>query len=557
MKTFNIFFTVIIFLCLPLTKAFSQDCIWSSQAGGTGRDIAGWIVNDNNDNFYVAGGFTSYPMIFNTGELFRLGTNDIFLVKYDQTGNELWLKRLGGPNSAGEGIGGMIFDSNNNRLLISGTFDNTFPLTDTVLQGSGQTVFVLSMDTDGNVLWARAAGGPGSDIANDIACDNVGNIYVCGVNESEATFQGIAVPRGGFLAKYDYNGNLIWAKNKFRYFSINPPFTFWPYTESEPINLIFVNNSLIVNGNRSNDTIVIDTISYITPSNSVSAYLASFSPEGNIEWLSLIAGPHGDCGVKMSADGAGNTYVTGRMTYSGTFDCDTLVSTSLSGEDCYLAKYSPNGTCFWARNINPTDMARGSAVKSNHSGSSIYLSGNYRGNVLLGTTHLVSGYSQYGDIFLACYSSNGECRGGGGYYEGGITSITLDQNENVCISGTFENSISIGPNTFLSRGGNDMFAAKCFPITGIIQPKPESSNTLLIYANPNTGQCRVTIPEEFNHEKTLILEIYDQTGRLIQKASLNIIGDSIELDISAQAKGMYNAILSNGKKYYSGKIIFE
>jgi len=80
---------------------------------------------------------------------------------------------------------------------------------------------------------------------------------------------------------------------------------------------------------------------------------------------------------------------------------------------------------------------------------------------------------------------------------------------------------------------------------------------LLIYANPNTGHCRVTIPEDFNHEKTLILEIYDQTGRMIQKAQLSIIGESIEVDISAQAKGMYNAILSNGKKYYSGKIIFE
>ena len=102
-----------------------------------------------------------------------------------------------------------------------------------------------------------------------------------------------------------------------------------------------------------------------------------------------------------------------------------------------------------------------------------------------------------------------------------------------------------------------MFAAKCSPITWVQQPLDSPTNTLLIYANPNTGQCRITIPEEFLHEKELSLEIYDQTGRLIQQARMRIVGNSIELDIRAQAKGIYLAVLSNGKKSYQGKIVFE
>jgi hypothetical protein len=31
----------------------------------------------------------------------------------------------------------------------------------------------------------------------------------------------------------------------------------------------------------------------------------------------------------------------------------------------------------------------------------------------------------------------------------------------------------------------------------------------------------------------------------------------IKLNISAQARGVYNAVLSNGKKNYSGRIVFE
>ncbi|MFH1936892.1 MAG: T9SS type A sorting domain-containing protein, partial [Bacteroidota bacterium] len=68
---------------------------------------------------------------------------------------------------------------------------------------------------------------------------------------------------------------------------------------------------------------------------------------------------------------------------------------------------------------------------------------------------------------------------------------------------------------------------------------------------------KITIPDEFQHEKELNLEVYDQTGRLIQQARMKIAGNSVELDIRAQAKGLYHAILSNGKKSYSGKIIFD
>ena len=107
------------------------------------------------------------------------------------------------------------------------------------------------------------------------------------------------------------------------------------------------------------------------------------------------------------------------------------------------------------------------------------------------------------------------------------------------------------------QGDTDFFTAKCSPITGIPDPKDPLSNALIIYANPTTGQCNVTIPEEFRNEKNLRLQIFDQTGRLVQEARVEMVGDSVKLDISAQAKGIYLAVLSNGKKSFQGKIVFE
>jgi hypothetical protein len=115
----------------------------------------------------------------------------------------------------------------------------------------------------------------------------------------------------------------------------------------------------------------------------------------------------------------------------------------------------------------------------------------------------------------------------------------------------------MGPQPFPSKGEHDAFTGKCAAITGIIHPGKTDANTLLIFANPNTGQCRVTVPEEFRREKELALYIYDHTGRLIQEARLHLAGETVEIDIRARAKGLYHAILSNGEKSYPGKIVFE
>ena len=99
--------------------------------------------------------------------------------------------------------------------------------------------------------------------------------------------------------------------------------------------------------------------------------------------------------------------------------------------------------------------------------------------------------------------------------------------------------------------------AKCSPITNGIEATSEKDDKLLIYANPTTGICNIEIPVSFQNEKELTLFVYNATGNLMQKITINIINDKITFDIQAQAKGIYPVILTNGIRSYSGKIIFE
>ena len=59
------------------------------------------------------------------------------------------------------------------------------------------------------------------------------------------------------------------------------------------------------------------------------------------------------------------------------------------------------------------------------------------------------------------------------------------------------------------------------------------------------------------NEKNLILSIYDNSGKLIQQSTIDMHDGKIKLNLQAEAKGIYSVVLSNGKKGYSGKIVFE
>jgi len=546
---------IAVYILFQLTlTSFSQECYWSSQAGGENSDYGISLVTDLSGNSYLGGEYFSYSFITNTETFSRYGKNDLFLIKYDPMGNEIWAMSFGGINEVyDELFGSMVIDTLNSRLLITGSFVDHLILPDTTISGIGMNFFLLVMDLDKHVLWARTAEGIGTEYSWGITYDEMGNIYISGSNNWDATFGQTTIPKGGFLAKYTKNGDLVWAKNKFR----SAPTTY-TFTEATPWNICFVNEKLIVYGDAIRQTIVIDTITLSLPAGfpgATAAFLASFSTEGDVEWVKAVGSPYGSAGVQISCDLIGNIYMTGTMWgSSGIFGDDTLQS--IHG-DCFIAKYNSTGDYQWARGIEPTGFARGVGVSSDRE-NNIYFTGTFMGYGHFGPYVLFSDATSMDlmNMFITKYSEEGECIGAKQYTRGSsIVSIVNDGD--ILHGGNFLNTLEIGPQPLLSRGKRDVFIAKCSPITGIIQPKPELSNTLLIYANPNTGQCRVTIPEEFNHEKTLILEIYDQTGRLIQKTSLNITGESIELDIRAQAKGMYNAILGNGKKYYSGKIMFE
>ncbi len=180
------------------------------------------ISCDTSGNVYTTGVFNRPTITFGSTILPNAGVNtdDIFVVKYDNSGNLLWLRTAGGTGN--ERSYGIISDDNGNTY-ITGYCSSSFTFGTSTLTNSGiYRVLVGKFDSFGNAIWAKDAGTSGVDMGRGINIDLNGNIYITGGFQSPTiTFDSFTLIKTNstsaddiFVVKYDPLGNVIWALNE-------------------------------------------------------------------------------------------------------------------------------------------------------------------------------------------------------------------------------------------------------------------------------------------------------------------------------------------------------
>ncbi len=521
----------------------AQTFFWSNQIGSEYYDSGGSGCCDNEGNFYFAGGFQGIFCYFQTDTLVRHGVNDLFLVKYDPTGKELWVRQIGGWNEESFESIEVNYDNVSNHIFISGSFYGAVSFGSCIMTSrGGLDIFLLKYNLDGNCVWGAQAGGVGDDEASKIAFDKNGCIYMCGSNSLTANFDDFEVPRGGFLAKFNKDGNCLWAKNKFDWA---------PYFNSQirSAGLKILDSEIIVGGGMAvDDTIKIDTI-IIAHKGYGSSVICCFDSNGFVKWVKEGISIATETTSNIALDKNGDIFQTGYFVDTIYFNGDFLSAESKQKE-MFLVKYDKTGKFKWAKHANG-GYSEGFNIVSDGNGS-VTVVGHFGGLVQFGDFSIKSISSQ--DMFLSSYNSFGNCLGIYYYESGDGTGIFQDTNGYLYFTFLFSGSTSLGSKVFNSYGGTDIIIAKCAPITGLEEPQKNDQNQLLIYANPNTGKCNITIPDEFKNENNLTLYIYDLKGKLVQQSKVELSEGNIRLNIEARAKGMYTAILSNGKRAIRGRL---
>jgi hypothetical protein len=151
------------------------------------------------------------------------GRRDILLACHDVAGRHRWTRAFGGE---GEDVGRSVAFDRAGNLFVAGSFEGRASFgsgpgnTDRLVAKGGSDAFVAKFDAAGTPLWARRFGGPGYDVAHDLAVDPDGFVYVTGSFSSTAETEPsqaalILTSRGSddaFILRLDTKGTPVWLR---------------------------------------------------------------------------------------------------------------------------------------------------------------------------------------------------------------------------------------------------------------------------------------------------------------------------------------------------------
>ncbi|MDQ3191162.1 MAG: T9SS type A sorting domain-containing protein [Bacteroidota bacterium] len=184
---------------------------WLKRGGGEGDDDGGGITTDADGFIYVAGHFDK-EMDFEGVKVTSNGGRDAYLAKFAPSGDLVWVKNEGG-SSYTSALG--VIAAKDGRIYMTGSFSGKVIMGNSTLSSNGKRdIFIACFTNDGQVQWAKNAGGGLDDVGMGIAADDDSNVYITGFYGESAEFNDEVITGVDsseiFIAKYDSNGEFKW-----------------------------------------------------------------------------------------------------------------------------------------------------------------------------------------------------------------------------------------------------------------------------------------------------------------------------------------------------------
>jgi len=375
------------------------NCLWAKKMGGNISEGAFSVTADASGNIFVAGWFSSSTITFGSFTLTNAGGDDMFHVKYDPNGIVLWAKRAGGSEQ--DAANSVIADGAGNTFVAGSFYSSTIIFGSFTLTNSSagyNDMFLVKYDANGNVIWAKSAVGNHSDGALSITAEASGNIYVAGYFGSSTISFGIFTLTNAstgvemFVAKYDSDGNAIWAKSA------------WGRGNDGALSITSdASGNTFVVGRYYSTTLKFDSITLINAGD-FDLFLVKYDTDGNAIWAKSGGGNLSDGAYSVTAEASGNIVVAGRFdSPSITFGPFSLTNTNAGYGDIFIANYDNNGNVLWAKSAGGSKYEWANSVTADASGN-IFVAGWFASSTITFGSIIINN-SGSEDVFVAKLSS--------------------------------------------------------------------------------------------------------------------------------------------------------
>jgi hypothetical protein len=363
----------------------SGNILWVKIVGSKLVDRAADCAVDNNGNSYLTGHFEDSASI--DGQSVRsAGGKDIFIAKFDASGNTLWIKRFGSSRS--EQPYALAYSSDG-YIYMSGTFVQSIQFGNFSLASTNpyQESFLVKMDLDGNVIWAKNSVAGNTNTTNGITILPDNSIAIAGYFSLSIKWDTVSVTSSSndfeiFVAKFSKDGDLVWMKSGGGAYEdgVNG-------IANDPSGNIFIAGYL--SGFASFGTQSTGNSGYNDP------FVAKYDNNGNCLWINRGEGVGLDIANSIACDQFGNVFATGFYENSITFSGQNI---SGLGRQIFVVSYDWNGTLRWVKDAGEsgTDCGLGINVDNNNS---VYITGFYLYRSLY--DNILLPLPEAEDIFLA------------------------------------------------------------------------------------------------------------------------------------------------------------
>ena len=475
-----------------------------------------------------------------------------YLQKVDANGDFVWAVKLGSTGTVR--LFGLDVDAAGNSY-VSGYFFGTADMdpgsgVEELIAVGGADVFIVKINADGTLGWARQIGDVGNEVGYSLVLDDAGNITLAGVFEGTVdmdpgtgTTQLTSVGYSDmFVSKLDPAGDLIWARQL-------SPTTPGNGHEEELEHTIDSDGNLLVTGwfAEGFDFDPGPAVLELNTTGNTDLFVLKLDPNGDLVWVKQV-GSSSSAGLVLGegigTDLADNVYIAGRFTNITDFDPGPgLLQLPATSSGTYILKLDANGDFQWVREIvgNQSDVARDIAVAADGTSYTVgYFTGTPDFDNGPGTFTITSSFSGTADVYILKLDATGNF-----VWAGAMGSSETDFGKAIHLSddgtlhaiGNYSDPVdSIYPEldfdpgpaeaTILSNSANPQgfFLVQLTDNGSVGIPANTDGQTLTMYPNPSTGTVAIDLRGVTGPRA---LRVLDRTGRLVQEVALR---DPLVLD---------------------------
>lgn len=269
--------------------------LWIIQFGTSGGETVEAIALDGAGGCYVSG--STSGLLAGPGG----GIQEAFVARYDQFGNQIWLRQFGDALFAH--ALGLSSDGSGGVYVAGGTTSSE----------DGTEAFLARYDSSGERIWYRKFRTGVKDVAWDVTPDGAGGVFVSGYTRE--SWNQPFPQTDAFLARFDQSGNQTWVR------------TFGTSYIDNASNLAPDGKGGVFVGGKYDDR----------SGGKADVFVARYDAQGNEIWLRQFGSSTVDYLNGLAPDGTGGVFVGG-STYGN------LGGTHFGESDCFLARYDSAGT---------------------------------------------------------------------------------------------------------------------------------------------------------------------------------------------------------------------